>query len=133
MQINNISYKNFDAVITSEGVVIVSKMGVDYPIVILNNQSFRFVVYLADEVNFSLQYVVDADMLDLTAMTTYGVEIDGKSTWAVAIPYRGNSLEIDRFFNDENKVYVNKQFKAGDIPSSIYGNMNLAIITGFCE
>jgi hypothetical protein len=133
MQIKNISYKNFNAVITSEGVVIVSKMGVDFPIVMLNNRTFRFVVYLGDEVNFSLQYEVDADMLDPTVMTTYGLEIDGKSTWAVAIPYRGNSLEIDRFFNDENKVYVNKQFKAGEIPTSLYGNMNVAIITGFCE
>jgi hypothetical protein len=133
MQIKNISYKNFNAVITSEGVVIVSKMGVDFPIVMLNNRTFRFVVYLADEVNFSLQHEVDCPMLDFTSMITYGVEIDGKSTWAVAIPYRGNSLEIGKFFNEDNMAYVNKRFNAGDIPTSLYGHMNIAIITGFCE
>jgi hypothetical protein len=133
MQTNNISYKNFDAVITSEGVVIVSKMGVDYPIVILNNQSFRFVVYLADEVNFKLQYEVDCPMLDFTSMITYGVEIQGSPTWAVAIPYRRNSLEIGKFFNEDNMAYVNKRFSADDIPTSLYGHMNIAIITGFCE
>jgi hypothetical protein len=133
MQTKNISYKNFNAVITSDGLMIVSRMGIDYPIVILNNRSFRFVVYLSDEVNFSLQYEVDSEMLDLTAMITYGVEIYGKSTWAVAIPYRGNSLEVSNFFNEENMPYVNKRFNSAEIPPSFYGYMNLAIITGFCE
>lgn len=133
MRTVEISYKNFDAIITLEGVIIVSKMGTDYPVVILNNRSFGFVVYLSDEVNYSLQFSISVNEIDVRNMATYHAVFNEKSTWLVSIPYSGHALNVSNHFKSENMISIQKQFKPTDFPESVYELSSIAIITGFCE
>lgn len=128
-----INYKTFDFIYCDDGIILISHKSTDYPFVIINNKMMGFVVFHADEQNYSIRnHIKNNNDLDIYNMTTYLVEIQKHSHWTVTIPFFGKSIKPELHFKFDY-TSVHKQFSANDFPNNFHSFNNICIYTGIPE
>lgn len=126
-------YNTFHLVTSEDGILMVSLKSTDHPFIIVNNYKLGLLVFHAGEENYNLRYnLKDANLLNMAKMTTYFVDIEDKSHWAVAIPYQGKTIDPNSLYTFSS-ISVQKQFTDDDFPYRFENYDSLAIITGIPE
>lgn len=120
--------------VSEKGVIIVSKLSTDFPIVLQCNEKFGFVAYIGDDI-LSLRHKITYSALDLKRMVLYSGEANNALRWVLVIPAHGNNLTPEPYANMFNvkDLGQHKKFSEDDFPSRFHTWHNLAIITGFPE
>ena len=131
METNNSFY-----FITEEGILIISKIGYDYPFVIMCDSSMGFVYLLSDQVNDSLRSHVEIARLDITSMKLYagefilrGNEVKG---WVITIPFNNCTIDPGRYFEFIG-LHPHYTFGPNDFPQGFGIIPRLAKVVGFPE
>ena len=126
-------YDTFHLVTCKDGFLMVSTKKIEDPFVIIKNNKFGFFVIHAGEANYNIRWHVNnIDLIDLTKMVTYHVEVAGSSHWAVAIPYFGMEVDPNSLYAFTD-ISVQKKFSASDFPEHFETFGSLSVITGFPE
>lgn len=126
--------KNADYIVSDKGIIILSKVSTDFPIVIQCNKKFGIVIYIADDM-LCLRYQIDYAILDLKRMVLYSAETDKGLRWVLVIPALGLSLTPEPYANlfDIEGISQHQKFSGDDFPSQFQKYPTLAVITGFPE
>lgn len=127
------NYTSLTALLCDNGLLLVSKLGTNYPFVIQKNLSFGLVIHHGKDVIYDFRYEIpNLDSIDISDMCTYYSTRHMDNQWAIAIPFKGKSLKKEL---SEHFTYysVHKQFSAMDFPPNFEQYSNLAITTGFPE
>jgi hypothetical protein len=112
---------------------MVSIKNTENPFVIIKNNQLGFFVIHAGETNYNIRWQVKSiDLLDLTKMVTYHVEVGDSSHWAITIPYKGMEVDPNALYAFTD-ISVQKKFSAKDFPEEFETYGSLSIITGFPE
>ena len=126
-------YKTFHLVTCKEGLLMVSIKNTENPFVIIKNNKLGFFIMHAGETNYNIQWQLkNIDLLDLTKMVTYHVEVGDSSHWAVTIPYKGMEVDPNALYAFTD-ISVQKKFAANDFPERFETFGSLSVITGFPE
>lgn len=125
-------YDTFHLVTSKDGILLVSIKKIDYPFTIVKNSRLNFLIMHAGEVNYDASSHFNKDLLDITSMVTYHVEVANSSHWAVAIPYQGMTLDPNALYAF-TYIGIQKQFTANDFPTNFETYGSLSIVTGFPE
>ena len=127
-------YDTFHLVTSNDGILLVSIKNTDYPFFIVKNSKLNFLIMHAGEVNYNASSHFNKDLLDINCMITYNVEVaySDSSHWAVAIPYKGMTLDPKALYAF-TYIGIQKQFTVYDFPAEFDTYGSLSIVTGFCE
>jgi len=125
-------YDTFHLVTSKDGILLVSIKKTDYPFTIVKNSRLNFLIMHAGEVNYDASSHFNKDLLDITSMVTYHVEVANSSHWAVAIPYQGMTLDPNALYAF-TYIGIQKQFTVYDFPAEFETYGSLSIVTGFAE
>lgn len=126
-------YDTFHLVTCEDGFLMVSTKKIEDPFVIVKNNKLGFFVIHAGDTNYNIRWhIKNTDLLDLTRMITYHVEVANSSHWAVAIPYKGMEVDPNALYAFTN-ISVQKRFSINDFPENFETYGSLSVITGFPE
>jgi len=127
------NYHSLTSLLCNNGLLLVSKLGTDFPFIIQKNRAFGLVIHHGKDIIYDLRYEIpNLDLLDVQHMCTYYSTRHMDNQWAIGIPFRGKSLKKEL---DEHFTYysIHKQFSETDFPPNFEEYANLAITTGFPE
>ena len=126
-------YKTFHLVTCKEGFLMVSIKNTENQFVIIKNNKLGFFIMHAGETNYNIQWQVkNIQLLDLTKMVTYHVEVGDSSHWAVTIPSKGMEVDPNALYAFTD-ISIQKKFGANDFPERFETFSSLSVITGFPE